>query len=410
MTARALAITGGRVITPFREIPEGVVLVRDGRIAEVGAAGAPGIPAEAERLPAEGCTIVPGFVDIHVHGGAGADFMDGSPEAAAAVCAFHARGGTTSLLATLRTGPLADIVRALAVLREAGPRTPAGASVAGAHLEGPYFAPAEAGAQPPGAMKDPDPAEWSCLLDFSDIVRRMSVAPELPRALELGRELVARGIVASIGHTAATLDEMVAAVEAGYSHVTHIYSSMSGLRRVRAFRIPGAIEAALLLDELSAEMIADGRHLPPSLIRLILKAKGPDRLCVCTDAVRVAGFPSGEHTSAGRTVLVEDGVAKLPDRSFFAGSIATMDRCVRTMVQEVGLTLREAVTLATINPARFMRLDDERGSLTPGKRADLVVLDHALAVRMTIVEGRVVYDGRAGPAPSGEREGGRVLE
>jgi N-acetylglucosamine-6-phosphate deacetylase len=235
------------------------------------------------------------------------------------------------------------------------------------------------------------------MLDFADIVRRMSVAPELPRALELGRELVARGIIASIGHTAGTFDDVVAAVEAGYTHATHIYSSMSGLRRERAFRILGVIEATLLLDDLSAEMIADGRHLPPSLIRLIIKAKGLDRLCVCTDAVRVAGFPPGEHTWASRTVLVEDEVAKLPDRSFFAGSIATMDRCVRTMVQEVGLPLQEAVKLATVNPARFMRLDGDRGSLVSGKRADLVLLDQSLAVRMTIVGGRVVYDRNTAP-------------
>lgn len=398
MNSRALAVVGGRLLTPFREIPEGTVLVQDGRIQGVGAAHEVDIPSEAERVDAGGCTIVPGFVDIHVHGGSGADFMDASLESVDIACAFHAKGGTTSLLATLRTGPVTEIVQALRVLREAVGRTRAGADVAGVHIEGPYFAPAEAGAQPPGAMKDPEPGEWSHMLAFADIVRRMSVAPELPRALELGRELVARGIVASIGHTAATFDDVVAAVEAGFTHVTHIYSSMSGLRRVRAFRIPGVIEATLLLDELSAEMIADGRHLPPSLLQLIVKAKGLDRLCVCTDAVRVAGFPPGEHTSAGRTVLVEDDVAKLPDRSFFAGSIATMDRCVRTMVQEVGLSLREAIKLATVNPARFMRLDGDRGSLLPGKRADLVLLDDTLAVRMTIVGGRVVYDRKAAAA------------
>ncbi len=397
MNSRALAVVRGRLLTPFREFPEGTVLVRDGRVQAVGPATGVAIPSDAMLIDAGGCTVVPGFVDIHVHGGAGADFMDASLESVDAACAFHARGGTTSLLATLRTGPVADIVRALTVLREVVGRTREGADVAGVHIEGPYFAPAEAGAQPAGAMKEPDPEEWCQMLAFSDIVRRMSVAPELPRALEFGRELVGRGIVASIGHTAATFDDVMAAVEAGFTHVTHMYSSMSGLRRVQAFRIPGVIEATLLLDELSTEMIADGRHLPPSLIQLIIKAKGLDRVCICTDAVHVAGFPPGEHTSRGRTVLVEDGVAKLPDRSFFAGSIATMDRCVRTMVQEVSLPLREAIKLATINPARFMRLDGDRGSLVPGKRADLVLLDDALAVRMTIVGGRVVSDGGTTP-------------
>jgi N-acetylglucosamine-6-phosphate deacetylase len=279
----------------------------------------------------------------------------------------------------------------LVVLREAVGRRRAGADVAGVHIEGPYFAPSEAGAQPPGSIKDPDPQEWARMLAFADIVKRMSVAPERPRALELGKELVALGIVASVGHTAATLGDVVDAIEAGYSHVTHMYSSMSGLRRAHAYRILGVIEATLLFDELSTELIADGRHLPPNLIRLIIKAKGLDRLCVCTDAVRVAGFQPGEYTFAGRTVIVEDGVAKLPDRSFFAGSTATMDRCVRTMVHDVGLGLQDAIKLATANPARFMRLDAERGSLVPGKRADIVLLDDALVVQKTIVGGQVVF-------------------
>ena len=386
-----MAVAGGRVLTPFRDLSSGVVLIRDGRIDAVGSAGDVDIPLETAVIDASGCTIVPGFVDIHVHGGAGADFLDASLNAIDTACAFHASGGTTALLATLRTAPVDDIVRALVVLREAVGKPRAGANVAGVHIEGPYFAPAEAGAQPPDSIKDPDPQEWNRMLAFADIVKRMSVAPERPRALELGKELVALGIVASIGHTAATLDDVVAAIEAGYSHATHMYSSMSGLRRVQAYRILGVIEATLLFDELSTEMIADGRHLPPNLIRLIIKAKGLDRLCVCTDAVRVAGFQPGEHTFAGRTVLVEDGVAKLPDRSFFAGSTATMDRCVRTMVHEVGLGLQDAVKLATTNPARFMRLDAERGSLVPGKRADLVLLDDALTVQKTIVGGQVVF-------------------
>ncbi len=403
MAAQPLALAGGRIFTPFREIPDGTVVARDGRVETVGPSSGTPVPGDAHVVDASGYAVVPGFVDIHVHGGNGADFMDASQEATDRACAFHARGGTTSVLATLRTAPVEEILRALEALRRSAQQTRDGADIAGVHVEGPYFAPAEAGAQPAGAMKEPDPEEWDRLLSFSDIVRRMSVAPEVPRALELGRLLVQNGIVASIGHTAATIDDVVAAVEAGFTHVTHMYSSMSGLRRVQAYRIPGVIEATLLLDELTTEMIADGRHLPPSLIRLIIKAKGLDRLCVCTDAVRVAGFPEGEHTAAGRTILVEDGVAKLPDRSFFAGSIATMDRCLRTLVREVGLGLGDAVKLATINPARFMRIDGDRGSLAPGKRADLVLLDEGLSARMTVVGGRIVWDGRS-PPPGREPE------
>jgi N-acetylglucosamine-6-phosphate deacetylase len=395
MSAQSLALTGGRILTPFREIPNGTVVASDGRIEAVGPSAGTRVPDGALVIDASGYTVVPGFVDIHVHGGDGADFMDASGEAIDRVCAFHARGGTTSVLATLRTAPVEEIVRALQVLRECAARRREGADIAGVHVEGPYFAPTEAGAQPADAMKEPDPSEWRRILAFADIVRRMSVAPEVPRALELGRELVRNGIVASIGHTAGTIDDVVAAVEAGFTHVTHMYSSMSGLRRVAAYRIPGVIEATLLLDELTTEMIADGRHLPPSLIRLIIKAKGLERLCICTDAVRVAGFPQGEHTAAGRTILVEDGVAKLPDRSFFAGSTATMDRCLRTMVHGVGLDLREAVQLATINPARIVRVDADRGSLVPGKRADLTLLDDGLVARVTVVGGRVVWDARS---------------
>jgi N-acetylglucosamine-6-phosphate deacetylase len=398
MDEHVMAVTGGRVLTPFRDLPEGTVLVRDGRIEAVGPAADVGIPAGAVVVDAAGCMVAPGFVDIHVHGGGGADFMDATEESIETVCAFHASGGTTSLLATLRTAPVDHIVRALEVLRPATGRPRAGADVAGVHIEGPYFAPAEAGAQPPGWIKNPDPHEWTRMLAFADVVRRMSVAPELPGALDLGRDLVGRGIVAAIGHTAATYEDVVDAIEAGFTHVTHMYSSMSGLRRVKAFRVPGVIEATLLLDELSTEMIADGRHLPAALMRLIIKAKGLDRLCVCTDAVRVAGFPDGEYTSAGRTVLVEDGVAKLPDRSVFAGSTATMDRCLRTMVHEVGLSLQDALKLATVNPARFMGIDGDRGTLAPGKRADLVLLDDRLVVRSTMVGGRIVYSrGRSSP-------------
>lgn len=398
MAAQLLAVVGGRVLTPFREIPDGTVVARDGSIEAIGPSSGTQVPGGAQVIDAVGYTVVPGFVDIHVHGGDGADFMDASGEATDRACAFHARGGTTSVLATLRTAPVDEIERALESLRDSTGKTRAGADIAGVHVEGPYFAPVEAGAQPAGAMKEPDPAEWERILAFADIVRRVSVAPEIPRALEFGRALAERGIVASIGHTAATLDEVVAAVEVGFTHVTHMYSSMSGLRRVQAYRIPGVIEATLLLDELTTEMIADGCHLPPSLIRLIIKAKGIERLCIITDAVRVAGFPPGEHTAAGRTILVEDGVAKLPDRSFFAGSVATMDRCLRTMVHEVGITLRDAVKLATINPARFVRIDGDRGSLIPGKRADLVLLDAGLVARTTVVGGRIVWDSRATPS------------
>jgi len=280
-----------------------------------------------------------------------------------------------------------------------------GAQVLGAHIEGPYFSMEQRGAQNPEFLKEPKPEEYLKLLDEYDCILRVSAAPELEGGLELGRELRRREIVASIAHTNAAYQDILAAVEAGYTHVTHMYSGMSGLMRINAYRISGVIESTLLLDELTTEVIADGHHLPPSLMKLIIKVKSLDKVSVITDAISAAGLGPGKYSIGGLNAIVEANVAKefeIPEeegnyvaklltRDSFAGSVATIDRCVRNMIKLVGLSIQDAVKMATINPAKVIGLDEKKGSLAEGKDADILILDEDVNVIMTIVGGRIVY-------------------
>ena len=254
----------------------------------------PGVGAEV--VDVGGRVIAPGFIDIHLHGGGGADLMDGDPEAALTIARAHAKGGSTAIVPSTLTSSMADLYQALDNIRFAKERMAGepgfdGARILGVHLEGPYFSMEFKGAQDPRYLKNPLPEEYRRILDYSRDIIRVSVAPELPGALELGRELRQRGILPSVGHTSATYDELLLAMEAGYKHVTHLYSAMSGVKRINAYRVAGVIEGALLRDDLTAEIIADGRHLPASLIRLAYKSKGADRLALVTDAMRAAGMP-----------------------------------------------------------------------------------------------------------------------
>ena len=400
-----LVLKNAKIITPMRVIDDGVLIVSDGKISNVGPEGENKIPEDARVIDVVGRYLAPGFIDIHLHGGGGADTMDATQEAIEKISVAHAEGGSTSIVPTALTAPLDDITRAVKVIGLAKKRTLPGAQVLGAHLEGPYFSLEQKGAQNPQYLIKPKPEEYLKFLDEYDCVLRFSAAPELEGGLELGRELKKRGIVASIAHTNATYQDVLAAIEAGYTHVTHMYSGMSGLKRINAYRISGVIESTLLLNELTTEIIADGHHLPPSLMKLIIKTKGLDKVSVITDAMSAAGLGPGKYCVAGLDAIVEANVAeefevpeekenyvaKLLTRDSFAGSVATMDRCVRNMVKLVGLSVQDAVKMATINPAKVMGIDREKGSLAEGKDADIVIFDEDIHVTMTIVEGRIVY-------------------
>jgi N-acetylglucosamine-6-phosphate deacetylase len=270
-----------------------------------------------------------------------------------------------------------------------------GANYLGMHIEGPYFSMEQRGAQDPRFIRLPDPQEYNEILQHSSIVKRWSAAPEVEGAVEFGRFLVSKGILPSIAHTDAIYEEVLEAYEVGYTHITHFYSCMSGVSRRDAFRYAGVIESGYLLDDMTVEIIADGIHLPPALLKLVYKIKGPDKIALVTDAMRAAGMPPGESILGGLEhglkVIVEDNVAKLPDRSAFAGSVATTIQLVRNMVNLAEVPLIDAVKMMTITPAKIMGADDKKGSIVIGKDADLVIFDDNIDLHKTIIDGRVVH-------------------
>lgn len=388
-----LKIFNGQIITPSRIIPNGTVVVIGDRIAEI-AEGNIDVP-DAEVIDAKGQYIAPGFIDIHVHGGGGYDFMDGTEDAFLKIAETHARYGTTSLLPTTLTSEKEDLFQTLELYKLANGKNVSGAQFLGMHLEGPYFAMNQRGAQDPRYIRDPDPKEYKEILSRSSDIKRWSAAPELKGAIEFGRYLKSKGILVALAHTDAIYEEAVIAFENGYTLATHFYSCMSGVTRKNAYRYAGVIEAAYLIDEMDVEIIADGIHLPPALLKLVYKIKGSDRIALITDAMRAAGMPPGESVLGslrnGLKVIVEDGVAKLPDRSSFAGSVATADRLVRTMVTMAEVPLIEVIRMITTTPASILGISNRKGSLVKGKDADIVIFDDDIQIQSTIVQGRVIY-------------------
>ena len=389
-----LKIYNGKIITPCRIIPEGSVLI-DGEIITSVSGGNPDFPGAIE-VDAKGDYISPGFIDIHVHGGGGHDFMDGTEEAFLEIAKTHAGYGTTSMLATTLTSDKEGLLNTLDVYENANRKNTSGAQFIGLHLEGPYFAMNQRGAQDPKHIRDPDPAEYREILARSSSIKRWSAAPELKGAIEFGKYITSKGVLAAVAHTDAIYEEVIEAFENGYTLATHLYSAMSGVTRKNAFRYAGVIESAFILDEMDVEIIADGVHLPAPLLKLVYKIKGADRTALITDAMRAAGMPEGEsvlgNLKTGLRVIVEDGVAKLPDRTSFAGSVATADRLVRTVMQLADIPLVDAIRMITSTPARIMKLSHKIGSLAEGKQADIVIFDQNVNIKKTIIKGKLVAE------------------
>lgn len=393
MNTGTFKIVNGNIITPDKIIEGGSILVHNGMITAINEEDID--VKDAIEINAGSNYISPGFIDIHVHGGGGHDFMDGHEKAFLEIAATHARYGTTSMLPTTLTSSKHELFHTLEVYENADKNNINGAWFLGLHLEGPYLSVNQCGAQDPKYIRNPDPAEYREILAATNFIKRWSAAPELEGAIEFCRYLTGKGILVAMAHTDAIYEEALKGFENGYTLATHFYSAMSGVSRRNAHRYAGVIEAGYLIDAMDVEIIADGVHLPAPLLKLVFKIKGADRTALITDAMRGAGMPEGEsilgNIETGLKVIIEDGVAKLPDRSAFAGSVATTDRLVRNMLNMADVSLADAVKMMTLTPARIMKVDHLTGSLAAGKLADIVIFDQDINVQMTMVKGKIVY-------------------
>lgn len=386
-----MIIVNAKVIFPGEIREHLAVVCRDGKIVDILPAAQLG--ENVDVWDAGGNYLSPGFVDIHVHGGGGFGFMDGTTESMAGAARFHLSHGTTSIVPTTLTCSDSDLYQVFDAFRQVKESWPP-FSLLGLHLEGPFLNPVKCGGQDPAYLSLPDLPRAREILSHSQDVIRWTIAPELDNALELGKMLARRGVVCSVGHTDASFAQVEAAMFAGFSMMTHFYSAMSACYKVGCYRVAGAVEAGYLLDGLSVEMIADGKHLPEEILRMVWKFKGADRVALCSDALAPAGLPEGSVFYNGRPPhgaksVIHDGVGKLFDHSALAGSIASSDRLVRVMYKEVGVPLYDAVEMMSLSPAKMVAAHG-KGSIRIGKDADFVLFDDDIQVQSVITAGRLV--------------------
>lgn len=381
--------------------PDGIrdgleLVVRDQKITEIRESwhGHPlrdsgGKPQPQEKVvDLAGNYLAPGFVDVHVHGALGCDTMEASADAFRTICRYHASGGTTSLLLTTATAPISAIIKVIKKVRATSPSIK---QIAGIHVEGPFISKAKPGAQRLSLMRKPTPKAYAPLLECGDVIKRMTLAPELPGAITLIDELRKHNIDPSGGHSDAWEEDARTAFEHGMCSVTHTFNCMSTSRRRKVDRVAGLLEFALSEREIVCELIADGHHVSPTLMKMLYQAKGARGICLVTDATAGAGLPDGSKFSLyGRKCVVDGGVCLLADRSALAGSAARMIDLVRTMVMRVNVPLHEAVAMATDTPAHAIGLTT-KGQFRIGGHADLVVISPTLEVVQTFAGGEQIF-------------------
>lgn len=393
-------IYNGTVLTPYNAIQDGVVVTQGARIAEVGKRGLVEEPPEAHRIDAGGDYIAPGMIDIHVHGSNGADVIDANRESYTNMSNFFASRGVTAFAATALTMADEDFLRILDFTRGLinNGNLP-GAEILGVHMEGPFLSLEQKGCHPVPLLVNPEPEQYNRFLEYADVLTQMTLAPELDGAEQLVKDLRKVGVVAAAGHTNGIYREMQPAINAGISHAVHFFCNMGGFRRENLKRVAGAMETLLYDDRITTELIADGWHIGDIVMKLTLKVKGVEKVGFVTDAMTAAGCPPGRYHIGNVEAIVEDGIARLPDNSAYASSVTTMDVCLRNGIERVDLPVIDSVRMASLTPATVIGVDDRKGSLEPGKDADIMIFDKDIRVKSTIVRGNLVYDGTNVPEP-----------
>jgi N-acetylglucosamine-6-phosphate deacetylase len=383
-----LTLCGGQTVLPNGALAFGDVCVEDGFLTEVGSSGHTNGP----KVDASGLIVAPGYIDMHVNGGAGHTFEDADVDGLDQILNMYARHGTTSLVGAMNTAPMEKRLDSLARVQQWRESKHHATNFLGVYLEGPYFNPEQRGAHQADWMRDPDPNEYGIWLDkFGDLIRVVSLAPERDGAMDLIRALDRAGVVPAVGHSMATGVVVREAIDAGVRLVTHIYNAQSTFLRSDSGKHLGVAEMGLMSDELAVEIIPDGFHLTPEMLAFILKVKSTDLICATTDAMHATGLGPGKYEMMGQTVWVEGDEAFREDRKRHAGSILTMEKAVQVLV-ETGASVGDAIQMATEVPARTMGVDDRKGKLVKGYDADLVLLDTDLNVVATICGGQMVFD------------------
>ena len=377
-------IINGKIHTPQGWLKNGSVIINDNKILEVSNCDLAVVGANI--VDARGMYIVPGGVEIHVHGGGGRDFMEGTEDAFRTAVDAHMQHGTTSIFPTLSSSSIPMIQAAARTTEKM--MAEKDSPVLGLHLEGHYFNMKMAGGQMPEYIKNPDPNEYIPLLEETNCIKRWDASPELPGALQFGKYVSSKGILVSVAHTQAEFEDIRAGFDAGYTHATHFYNAMPGFHKKNEYKYGGTVESIYLMDDMTVEAIADGIHVPPTILRLIYKVKGVEKTALITDALACAA--SDSSVAFDPRVIIEDGVCKLADRSALAGSIATMDRLIQTMTFKAEVPLFDVCRMISETPAKIMGVYDRKGSLERGKDADILLLDKNLDVRAVWAMGKLV--------------------